>query len=181
MTHCTSLFHSFFRGSALTGLVCCLFATFTASTNTKLCTIFSLAYVSSIATKLSDTFASEIGKAYGKTTFLITTFQKVPAGTEGAVSLEGTLAALLGAAILPLYAISVGIFPTKNVSTAWKVTGFSIATISAFLATFAESWIGAEIQGKKGFEWMTNEVVNFFNTLIGASLSFCGALLLGWN
>ena len=37
--------------------------------------------VASLATKLSYTFASEIGKAYGKTTYLITTLQKVPPGT----------------------------------------------------------------------------------------------------
>ena len=52
-----------------------------------------LAYVPSLATKLGDTFASEIGKAYGKTTFLITTFERVEPGTEGAVSAEGTAAA----------------------------------------------------------------------------------------
>jgi uncharacterized membrane protein len=39
----------------------------------------------------------QVGKAYGKTTYLITTFERVPAGTEGAVSLEGTLAGVVGA------------------------------------------------------------------------------------
>jgi len=53
-----------------------------------------------------------------------------------------------------------------------------IATISGFLATFAESWIGASIQEKKGFEWMTNEVVNFLNTLIGATLAILIATVL---
>ena len=38
-------------------------------------------------------------QAYGKTTYLITSLQLVPRGTEGAVSLEGT-AAGLGAALL---------------------------------------------------------------------------------
>lgn len=158
-------------GSALTGLICCCLATVT--TSTKLSSLFTLAYVASISTKLSDTFASEIGKAYGKTTFLITTFQKVPAGTEGAVSLEGTLAALVGASILPLYASSIQLLTSK--------VSIGVATLSAFLATFAESWIGAQIQGKKGFEWMTNEVVNFFNTVIGAGLSILGMLLLGFH
>jgi uncharacterized protein (TIGR00297 family) len=55
-----------------------------------------LGYVASFATKLADTTASEVGKAYGKSTFLITTFQPVPRGTEGAVSLEGTLAGIVG-------------------------------------------------------------------------------------
>ena len=38
-------------------------------------------------------------QAYGKTTYLITTLRRVPRGTEGAVSLEGTaggVAAALG-------------------------------------------------------------------------------------
>eukprot|EP00968_Pinguiococcus_pyrenoidosus_P015562 scaffold1437_cov268-Pinguiococcus_pyrenoidosus.AAC.12 len=39
-------------------------------------------FVASLATKLSDTFASEIGKGFGKRTFLITTFKPVPPGTE---------------------------------------------------------------------------------------------------
>ena len=164
-------FEKLYRGSALTGLICCGLATFFSPSNPTLTSMFTLAYVASIATKLSDTFASEVGKAYGKTTFLITTFQKVPAGTEGAVSAEGTLAALVGAFILPLYGLSVGLLDGMNT--------VSIATIAAFLATFAESWIGAQIQGKKGFEWMTNEVVNFFNTVIGASLSIIGMMFLG--
>ena len=50
--------------------------------------LFLLGYVASLATKLADTFASEIGKAYGKTTFLITTFERVEPGTEGAVLLS---------------------------------------------------------------------------------------------
>jgi uncharacterized membrane protein len=44
--------------------------------------------VASLATKLSDTFASEIGKAYGKTTFLITTLERVEPGTEGLCTTE---------------------------------------------------------------------------------------------
>ncbi len=37
-------------------------------------------------------------QAYGKTTYLITSLERVPRGTEGAVSLEGTLAGLAAAA-----------------------------------------------------------------------------------
>ena len=42
-----------------------------------------LGYVASISTKLSDTCASEVGKAYGKHTFLITTLQPVARGYRG--------------------------------------------------------------------------------------------------
>ena len=87
-------------GSALTGAACALGAAllpliYTASTNPSLTlwqSLLALGFVASLSTKLSDTTATEIGKAYGQRTFLITTLQPVPRGTEGAVSLEGTLA-----------------------------------------------------------------------------------------
>ena len=53
-----------------------------------------------------------------------------------------------------------------------------VASVSAFLATNAESWIGATLQEKEGFDWMTNEVVNFINTIIGASLAIIGGKTL---
>lgn len=129
---------------------------------------YLLAYVASLCTKLADTFASEIGKAFGKTTFLITTFERVKPGTEGAVSLEGTLAAVLGGFLLAMYGYVLGFIDLR---------GTAIATIAAFLATNVESLIGATLQDKKGWEFMTNEVVNFINTLIGAALAIVGGCL----
>src|SRR5262249_50457779 len=59
-----------------------------------------LAFVTALVAGGSDTIASEIGKAYGRATFSVTTFRPVPPGTSGAMSLEGTIAGLLGAALL---------------------------------------------------------------------------------
>jgi hypothetical protein len=47
-------------------------------------------------------------QAYGKTTYLITSLQLVPRGTEGAVSLEGTLAGLGAAAVYAAAALALG-------------------------------------------------------------------------
>jgi uncharacterized membrane protein len=116
-----------------------------------------LGYAASFSTKLSDTSASEIGKAYGKRTFLITTLKPVPRGTEGAVSLEGTLAGVVASIAIALLSWAVGLI---------DFTGIVFCVISAFIATNIESVIGATVQSK--FEWLTNEVVNFLNTLIGA-------------
>ncbi len=116
-----------------------------------------LGYAASFCTKLSDTCASEIGKAYGKRTFLITTLQPVPRGTEGAVSLEGTIAGIVGSILMALVSWAVGLI---------DLTGIAFCVIAAFIATNIESVIGATVQSK--FDWLTNEVVNFFNTLIGA-------------
>lgn len=133
--------------------------------------LFLLGYVASIATKLADTFASEIGKAFGKTTFLITTFQRVEPGTEGAVSAEGTAAAMLGGLLLSLCGRALGLI---------SYPGVAISTVSAFIATNIESLLGATLQEKKGLEWITNEVINFFNTAIGAGLAIgLGKTLIG--
>src|SRR4029079_8397186 len=58
--------------------------------------LFAVAYAAAGATAAADTCSSEIGKAYGRRTFLITTLRPVPPGTEGAVSVEGTLGGMLG-------------------------------------------------------------------------------------
>ena len=53
----------------------------------------------------TDCCQRQVGKAYGRTTYLSTTFQRVPRGTEGAVSVEGTLAG--AAASLLMAALSL--------------------------------------------------------------------------
>ena len=63
--------------------------------------------MASFASKLSDTVSSEVGKAYGRTTYLATSFEVVPRGTEGAVSLEGTLAGVAAAVLFSV--ISLGL------------------------------------------------------------------------
>lgn len=127
-----------------------------------------LGYVASLSTKLADTTASEVGKAYGKSTFLITTWQPVPRGTEGAISLEGTLAGIVGGILISLVADSVGLI---------SLTGVVICTIAAFIATNLESVIGATYQSK--FDWLTNELVNVINTIIGAIVAM--AISLWWH
>ena len=47
--------------------------------------------VAALVTSASDTVASEVGKAWGRTTWLVDGFRRVTPGTSGAVSLEGTL------------------------------------------------------------------------------------------
>ncbi|CAI7834601.1 unnamed protein product [Closterium sp. NIES-53] len=101
-------------GSAAAAVVCCLGAVAAAGGGAgggmegvvlPSVAVWQLGYVASFATKLSDTAGSEIGKAFGKRTFLVTSFQPVPRGTEGAVSLEGTLAGLAAAVVLSAAAL----------------------------------------------------------------------------
>jgi uncharacterized protein (TIGR00297 family) len=153
-------------GSAATATICALIAYGLTwnSADTNWLPLLTLGYVASIATKLSDTSASEVGKAYGRTTYLITTLQLVPRGTEGAVSLEGTIAGIFGSLILGLIAQVLGLI---------SVSGLVICLIAALIATTIESLIGATFQEKN--TWLTNELVNFINTSIGAVM----AMILG--
>jgi uncharacterized membrane protein len=48
--------------------------------------------------------------------------------------------------------------------------------VAAFIATNLESVIGATLQDK--YEWLTNELVNIINTLLGAIGAIGIALLL---
>jgi uncharacterized protein (TIGR00297 family) len=148
-------------GSALAGAICAILSLFAPSPWHYL---LILAYVASFSTKLADTTASEVGKAYGKTTYLITNFKSVPRGTEGAVSLEGTIAGLVAATAIALLGWGIG---------AIDLIGVLWCVIAAFIATNIESLIGATLQTR--FLWLTNELVNVINTVIGAIV----AILLG--
>jgi uncharacterized protein (TIGR00297 family) len=151
-------------GSALTATICALGTLLVDSSMREL---LVLAYVASFSTKLSDTSASEIGKAYGKNTFLITTLQPVARGTEGAISLEGTIAGIIASAAIAFLAWGIGAI--DGLGVVWCI-------FAAFIATTIESLIGASLQDK--FDWLTNELVNIINTLIGAIASIL--LALAW-
>ncbi|MEB3336280.1 MAG: DUF92 domain-containing protein [Leptolyngbyaceae bacterium] len=57
--------------------------------------------------------------------------------------------------------------------------GIGSCVIAAFIATNIESLIGATLQAK--FAWLTNEVVNIVNTLIGAGVAMgLGAAIARW-
>lgn len=154
-------------GSALTGALCALGVGMInwGFLVPSFGSLLLLGYVASFSTKLSDTCASEVGKAYGKRTFLITTLQPVPRGTEGAVSLEGTFAGVLASVAIAILGWGVGLISPLGI--AWCI-------LAAFIATNLESVIGATLQSQ--YDWLTNELVNILNTLIGA----IAAMLFAW-
>jgi len=121
--------------------------------------LLSLGYVASVATAAADTCSSEVGKAYGRRTFLITTFQPVPPGTEGAVSLEGTLGGLLGGSVVAAVGAATGLYGWP----AAVIVGFS-----GLLGSLAESVIGT-VAERRG--WLNNDQLNALNTAIGAGFA----------
>ena len=115
-----------------------------------------LAFAAALTAGASDTVASEIGKAWGKTTWLIAPLRRVTPGTSGAISLEGTAAGLVGACALATLAVALGLVPRTAV-----VPIVAAATI----ASFVESGLGATLEGP-GI--LNNDSLNFINTGIAA-------------
>jgi uncharacterized protein (TIGR00297 family) len=113
-------------------------------------------FAAALAAGGSDTVASEIGKAWGRRTFLITTGARVAAGTPGAVSIVGTLAGLAAAAALGSLAAALYVIDWNAVLPV--VVG---ATAGALL----ESVLGATLE-QTGV--LNNDILNFINTAAAA-------------
>jgi uncharacterized protein (TIGR00297 family) len=118
--------------------------------------LFGLAFAGAFATAAADTSSSEIGQLLGRRTFLLTTFRAVPRGTEGAVSLEGTLAGVLASLIVAVLGAALGLYP-------WM--GVLAVVVAAFVGTTFESVVGAALEKR---QLLDNEALNFLNTLVGA-------------
>ena len=116
-----------------------------------------VAFVAALVAAGSDTVASEIGKAWGRRTCLVSTLRRVPPGTPGAISAEGTAAGLLGALALGALGVACGLVP------AWTLPAI---VAGATIGSFAESTMGATLEGP-GI--VNNDVLNFLNTGIAAA------------
>ena len=112
----------------------------------SLLTLMWLAFAASFAGANADTWATELGVLNPQLPVLLTSFKRVPQGTSGAVSLVGTLAALLGAALVAGAAVLV-------VQVGW-VSGiglpswvqFIVITVGGLLGAFVDSLLGASAQ-----------------------------------
>ena len=140
-----------------------------AQVNFALC---ATAFVSSFASKLADTASSEVGKAFGTNAYLSTTLKKVPRGTEGAVSTEGSLAGLVAAAAVTGAAVLIGMIPPKAAVA---------ACLAAVAANVFESWLGATAQsGREGAALkLSNDAVNAIQICVAAGLAAATARAFG--
>lgn len=121
--------------------------------------VFALAFAGAFATAAADTASSEIGQVLGRRTFLITTFRPVPRGTDGAVSLEGTLAGIVASLVIAALGYAVGLYPAAG------TVAVAAVVVAAFLGTTFESIVGATLERRR---LLDNEGLNFLNTLVGA-------------
>jgi len=107
----------------------------------------------------SDTVASEIGKAWGRSTFLVTTMRRVPSGTPGAMSLEGTVAGVVAAFALAALASMLQLVPPNAIP---------LIVVGATVGALVESALGATLEGP-GI--LNNDMLNFINTAVAAAVA----------
>ena len=118
-----------------------------------------VALVAALTAGGSDTVASEIGKAWGRSTFLVTTLSRVRPGTPGAMSLEGTAAGMLAALALAAVGVAFDLVPGSATLA---------IVVAATAGALIESALGATLEGP-GI--LNNDMLNFINTAVAAAVA----------
>ena len=116
--------------------------------------------VAALAEAATDTVASEIGQTPGHTAILITSLKRVAVGTDGGITIAGTLAGTAAAVLIATVAAGSGIVPRAQL---W------IPAVAGFVGMLVDSFLGATLQ-RRGT--MNNEAVNFFGTVVAATLAY---------
>jgi len=128
--------------------------------------ILRTAFTAAVATAAFDTVSTEIGQWLGRHPFDPVTFRRVPVGAKGAVSVEGTLAGILGASCVAFLAAALG----------WiSVLAATLVLLGAFLGAMTESLMGSRFR----FDFRySDEALNLYSTFLGACLAatFCSLL-----
>lgn len=119
---------------------------------------YAAAYVAAIGAAFADTAESEVGQLSRRQPRLLTTLRKVSPGTDGAVSLPGTLAGVAAAGLTAGLGLALGLVG------GWGAAG--LVALAAFFGTVADSLIGAR------FPRLGNEATNVLCTLVAAALAF---------
>jgi uncharacterized protein (TIGR00297 family) len=123
---------------------------------------FRFAYAGAVAAALADTFSSEFGGLFDGPR-LVTTFERVDPGTDGAVTWQGELFGLLGAGVIAgLAALSFGLGPVAT----------GVVVLGGGVGMTVDSLLGATVEGG----WLGNQGVNFLATLAGAVA--CGGVAM---
>jgi len=120
----------------------------------------SIAFVGAFAAALADTLGTEIGTLYGRRPFSPLTLRPLAPGTPGAISLAGTAASLVGAAVVAAAGAGLGLVPP---GLAWA------AMLGGFLGALAESVLASI--GRPFLFRLDHEFANALNTFLGAMLA----------
>lgn len=118
--------------------------------------VFAYAFAGAVATAMADTLSSEIGGLFDEPR-LVTTFERVEPGTDGAVTFQGELAGIGGALL-------IGLLAAAGMPLGAPLVGGGVVVFAGFAGMTADSLLGALVEGDR----IGNQQVNFLATLSGA-------------
>lgn len=122
-------------------------------------------FVGAVATATSDTVSSEIGVLSKRPPRMITNFKIVPPGTDGGVSIWGSLWAFIGALAIGLISLLI----------MWDIKIVIIAVVAGVGGQFIDSLIGAIIERR---DWVGNSGTNLIATTSGAIIGMVVGIFL---
>jgi len=122
--------------------------------------------MAALAEAAADTASSEIGQATVRAAYMITDFREAPIGTNGAISVVGTLAGGVAACLVAWVSAFFAV-------VSWNWT--PLIALAGIAGMFFDSILGAtwENSGKMG-----NDSVNFVSTVFAADLALTVAMVM---
>ncbi|MFY9558704.1 MAG: DUF92 domain-containing protein [Terriglobales bacterium] len=129
--------------------------------------LWLVATAAALAEAATDTVASEVGQSGSRTALLITTWKPVTAGTDGGITIVGTIAGAIAGLLIAAVVALGGMIPHAQL---W------IPAVAGFAGMLLDSVLGATLQRRA---WMNNEAVNLFGTLAAAAFGYAISVAVG--
>jgi uncharacterized protein (TIGR00297 family) len=122
--------------------------------------------IAALCEAAADTVSSEIGQATARSAYMITDFRDVPIGTNGAISVEGTISGCVAATVISWISASYGMID-------WRWT--FVVAFAGIGGMFFDSILGAtwENAGKLG-----NNSVNFVSNVFAADAALLVVMIM---
>ena len=115
--------------------------------------------LAALAEAAADTVSSEVGQVICGQPRMITTLRQVEPGTDGAISLPGTLAGVVSAGIVSI---------AGTLALRGDLAMFWISCAGGVFGLFFDSLLGATLE-RRG--WLNNDAVNFLSTASAAGFA----------
>lgn len=119
-----------------------------------------LAAVAALSEAAADTVSSELGQVFCEKARLITTWQEVEAGSDGAVSWVGSLSGITAAIVVSAVCVLDGLVMPRS---------FLVPVCGAVAGMIVDSLLGALLE-RRGL--LTNNWVNFLGTAVAGAIAF---------
>ena len=119
-----------------------------------------IAMAAALAEAAADTVSSEMGQALGGTPRLITSWRQAEPGTNGAITLTGSLDGTAAACAVGAIFVVTHLF-------GWRAA--AVCVVAGAFGMIFDSLLGATVE-RQG--WLGNNAVNFASTVAAAGLAF---------